>query len=160
VVQDLGLRSFLKTSGGKGLHIVVPLKPALGWDTVKSFSQAVVQHLAATIPQVFVAKSGPRNRVGKLFVDYLRNGRGATTVVAWSARARPGMGVSVPVRWDELDGLSGGAHWNVRNVDDRLADVDEAWEGYGTASRQTLKAAMKALDFIPPKSGRARGGSK
>jgi bifunctional non-homologous end joining protein LigD len=159
MLDELGLRSFLKTSGGKGLHVVVPLKPALGWDTVKSFSQAVVQHLAATIPQVFVAKSGPRNRVGKLFVDYLRNGRGATTVVAWSARARPGMGVSVPVRWDELDGLSGGAHWNIRNVDDRLAAGD-AWEGYGAASRQTLTAAMKALDFIPPKSGRARGGSK
>jgi bifunctional non-homologous end joining protein LigD len=70
---------FLKTSGGKGLHVVVPIKPAAGWDTVKDFSQAIVQHLARTLPERFVAKSGPKNRVGKIFIDYLRNGFGATT---------------------------------------------------------------------------------
>ncbi|RYF44302.1 MAG: ATP-dependent DNA ligase, partial [Comamonadaceae bacterium] len=97
LLEELGLPSFLKTSGGKGLHVVVPLKRLRDWDTVKDFSKAIVQHLTSTIPARFVAKSGPRNRVGKIFVDYLRNGRGATTVSAWSARARPGMGVSVPV---------------------------------------------------------------
>ena len=85
--------------------MVVPLKPQFDWDTVKDFSQAIVQHLARTLPQRFVAKSGGSNRVGKIFIDYLRNGFGATTVCAWSARARPGLGISVPVRWDELDGL-------------------------------------------------------
>ena len=83
--------------------MVVPLKKQFDWDTVKDFSQAIVQHLARTIPQRFVAKSGRSNRVGKIFIDYLRNGYGATTVCAWSARARPGLGISVPVRWDELD---------------------------------------------------------
>jgi bifunctional non-homologous end joining protein LigD len=96
-LTELGLRSFLKTSGGKGLHVVVPLRRLHGWDTVKGFSQAVVQHVSKTIPQRFVARSGPKNRVGKIFIDYLRNGLGATTVCAWSARARPGLGISVPV---------------------------------------------------------------
>ena len=99
LLQELKLESWLKTSGGKGLHVVVPLKRRYDWDTVKDFSQAIVQHLAQTLPQLFVAKSGPKNRVGKIFIDYLRNGFGATTVCAWSARARKGMGVSVPVSW-------------------------------------------------------------
>jgi bifunctional non-homologous end joining protein LigD len=102
-LDELKLSSFLKTSGGKGLHVVVPLKRQYDFDTVKDFSHALVMHLAAVIPQRFVAKSGPKNRVGKIFVDYLRNGFGATTVSAWSLRARPGLGVSVPVAWDELD---------------------------------------------------------
>ncbi|RYY80233.1 MAG: DNA ligase D, partial [Comamonadaceae bacterium] len=99
MLDELGLPCFLKTSGGKGLHLVVPLRKALDWDTVKDFSQAVVQHMARTLPDHFVAKSGPSNRVGRIFIDYLRNGYGATTACAWSARARPGMGISVPVRW-------------------------------------------------------------
>src|SRR5207244_3460932 len=86
-LEELGLPVWLKTSGGKGLHLVVPVKPKYGWDTVKDFSQAIVGHLARTIPQRFVAKSGGKNRVGKIFIDYLRNGFGATTAAAWSARA-------------------------------------------------------------------------
>ncbi|MDP3760861.1 MAG: DNA ligase D [Ramlibacter sp.] len=145
-LQELGLPAFLKTSGGKGLHLVVPLKKQLDWDTVKDFSQAVVLHLARTIPQRFVAKSGGSNRVGKIFIDYLRNGYGATTVCAWSARARPGLGISVPVRWDELDGLKGGAHWTVRSVHARLDEGNEPWAAY-EGSRVGLSAAMKALGF-------------
>ena len=89
-LAQLGLPSFLKTSGGKGLHVVVPVRRVHDGDTVKGFSQAIVQHMARTIPQRFVAKSGPKNRVGKIFIDYLRNGLGATTVCAWSARAGRG----------------------------------------------------------------------
>lgn len=146
LLKELGLPAFLKTSGGKGLHVVVPLKPAFGWDTVKDFSQAIVRHLSAVIPERFVAKSGPRNRVGKIFPDYLRNGFGATTVCAWSLRARPGLGVSVPVSWDELNGLSGPAHWTVANIADRIAIGNSPWDGYEQA-RCTLPAAMKALGF-------------
>jgi bifunctional non-homologous end joining protein LigD len=146
LLTELGLPAFLKTSGGKGLHVVVPLKPQLDWDTVKDFSQAVVQHLARTLPDRFVAKSGPKNRVGKIFIDYLRNGYGATTACAWSARARPGLGISVPVRWDELDGLKGGAHWTVRTVHERLDQGNTPWDDY-EKSRATLGAAMKKLGF-------------
>jgi len=95
-LEELGLPAFLKTSGGKGLHVIVPLKKQFDWDTVKDFSQAIVQHLARTIPQRFVAKSGGTNRVGKIFIDYLRNGFGATTVAAWSARSRAGLGIQCP----------------------------------------------------------------
>ena len=109
-LRELGLECWLKTSGGKGLHVVVPITPKLNYQAVKSFSEAVVQHLARVIPSRFVARSGPANRVGKIFVDYLRNGHGATTAAAFSARARPGLGVSMPVAWDELPSLKGGNH--------------------------------------------------
>lgn len=148
LLTDLGLPAFLKTSGGKGLHIVVPLRKVHDWDTVKGFSQALVQHLAQTFPQRFVAKSGARNRVGKVFVDYLRNGLGATTVCAWSARARPGLGVSVPVDWSELPRLHGGDQWTVRTVHERLDVGNRAWNGYARAAR-SLSAAMTALGNRP-----------
>ena len=145
-LTQLGLKAFLKTSGGKGLHIVVPLRRVHAWDVVKGFSQAIVLHLAKTIPQRFVAKSGPKNRVGKIFVDYLRNGPAATTVCAWSARARPGLGISVPVAWSELGSLRGADQWNVRTVHQRLDQGNAPWSGY-PASTQSLGAAMKTLDY-------------
>ncbi len=148
LLTELGLSPWLKTSGGKGLHIVVPIKRLHGWDTVKGFSQAVVQHLASAIPQRFVAKSGPRNRVGKIFVDYLRNGFGATTASAWTARARPGMGVSVPVAWSELDMLTSSAHWTVQNVGKRLPAGNGPWQGYEAAA-VSLAPAMQALGHRP-----------
>jgi bifunctional non-homologous end joining protein LigD len=145
-LAELGLAAFLKTSGGKGLHVVVPIRRQLDWDSVKDFSQAIVRHLARAIPQRFVAKSGAANRVGKIFIDYLRNGFGATTVSAWSARARPGLGISVPVRWDELDGLRGGDHWTVGTVHTRLDQGNAPWDDY-EAGRKGLAAAMRALGF-------------
>jgi bifunctional non-homologous end joining protein LigD len=148
MLDELGLPCFLKTSGGKGLHLVVPLKPKFDWDTVKDFSQAIVQHLARTLPDRFVAKSGASNRVGRIFIDYLRNGYGATTACAWSARARPGLGISVPVRWDELQDLKSGAHWTVSTVHTRLDAGNEPWTEY-EGSRATLAAAMKKLGFEP-----------
>jgi len=147
-LDELKLSSFLKTSGGKGLHVVVPLKRQYDFDTVKDFSHALVLHLAAVIPQRFAAKSGPKNRVGKVFPDYLRNGFGATTVCAWSLRARPGMGVSVPVAWDELDSLTGGAHWTAQTLGARLAVGNQPWDAY-EGSRNGLAAAMKQLGFKP-----------
>jgi len=145
-LQELGLTPFLKTSGGKGLHVVVPLKPKLDWDTVKDFSHAIVTHLAKTLPDRFSDKSGAKNRVGRIFIDYLRNGRGATTVSAWSARVRPGLGISVPVRWEELPELTSGAHWTVRTVGERLAVGNSPWDDYDE-SAVTLTKAMKALGF-------------
>ncbi|SEO38978.1 DNA ligase D [Nitrosovibrio sp. Nv6] len=149
-LKELGLKSFLKTSGGKGLHVIVPIKRLRDWDTVKDFSQAIVQHLAETIPQRFVAKSGPRNRVGKIFVDYLRNGFGATTVSAWSVRARPGLGVSVPVSWEELESLTSGARWSASNIHERLDKGNNPWSDYD-ATKQSIVPAMKKLGFKPNK---------
>jgi len=145
-LDQLGLPSFLKTSGGKGLHVVVPIKGSKDWDTVKGFSQAIVQHLASTLPDRFAAKSGPKNRVGKVFIDYLRNGQGATTVCAWSARTRPGLGISVPLAWDELPDLKAGDQWTVVNVHTRLDRGNAPWAGYDKAAK-TLTAAMKQMGY-------------
>jgi bifunctional non-homologous end joining protein LigD len=147
MLNALGLESWLKTSGGKGLHVVVPLAPRYDYDTVKGFSQAVVQHMARTIPTRFVAKSGPSNRVGKLFIDYLRNGHGATTAAAFSARARPGLGVSIPVSWDDLPKLKSGAQWDVRTAREHLSfQTSDPWAEYWKA-RQPLAEAMKRLGY-------------
>ncbi|CUJ83082.1 Putative DNA ligase-like protein Rv0938/MT0965 [Achromobacter sp. 2789STDY5608615] len=146
LLTEIGLACWLKTSGGKGLHVVVPLRRQHDWDTVKAFSQAIVQHLARTLPQVFVAKSGPKNRVGRIFADYLRNGFGATTVAAWSARARPGMGVSVPLAWEELDAVRASDQWTIANIHERLDVGDTPWDDYAP---QAIAGAMRAMDFKP-----------
>ncbi len=148
-LTQLGLASFLKTSGGKGLHVVVPLRRLHDWDAVEGFSEAVVLHMAKTIPQRFVARSGPKNRVGRIFIDYLRNRLGATTVCAWSARSRPGLGISVPVDWSELPLLRGGDHWTVDNVHQRLAVGNTPWAGCGKAARG-LGTAIDALGLVQP----------
>ncbi|HEY8026736.1 MAG TPA: DNA ligase D, partial [Burkholderiaceae bacterium] len=148
LLAALELESMIKTSGGKGLHIVVPIKRQYEWGAVKGFSHAIVEHLAATLPQLFAAKSGPKNRIGKVFVDYLRNGFGATTVSAWSARARPGMGVSVPFGWDDLEKIKSGAHWHVRNIHDRLDVGNKPWEQMKNRA-QGLTRPMKILGFKP-----------
>ncbi|SDA38692.1 MULTISPECIES: DNA ligase D [unclassified Janthinobacterium] len=148
-LTELGLPAWLKTSGGKGLHVVVPIRPKHDWDTVKAFSQAIVAHMAELIPQRFVVKSGPSNRVGKIFIDYLRNGRGATTVCAWSARTRSGLGISVPLGWDELDKLKAGDQWSVGNVHSRLDVGNAPWDGYARSAKG-IDAAMKKLAFTPP----------
>lgn len=149
LLTELGLRSWLKTSGGKGLHVVVPIAPRLGYATVKDFSKAIVVHLARTIPSRFVAKSGPSNRVGKLFVDYLRNGHGATTAAAFSARARPGLGVSMPIAWDQLATIKSGAEWTIATAREYLSfRTDDPWAEYWSI-RQGLAKAMKTLGIKP-----------
>ena len=106
LLEAIVLQAFVKTSGGNGLHSVVPIKKLQDWDTIKRLTQAVAQHFAKTILQKFVAKSGPKNRVGKIFVDYLCNGFGATTVSAWSVRARSRLVNSLPISRHELQDLS------------------------------------------------------
>ena len=145
LLTELALEPLIKTSGGKGLHIVVPLKRGHDWDTVKGVSRAIVQHLAKTFPKRFAAKSGPRNRVGKIYVDYLRNGRGATTVAAWSLRARPGMGISVPIHWDEVEHIPSATHWHLGNIHERIDVGNAPW--VDAASATTLTQAMKILKY-------------
>ena len=145
LLEELGLQSWLKTSGGKGLHVVVPLARRHDHATTKAFSQALVQHLAETFPKKFSAKSGPKNRVGKIFPDYLRNGEGQTTACAFSVRARPGLGVSMPIDWDELGDVKRGDQWTLANARDRLSfQKADPWRDYWK-SRQTLTKGMKLL---------------
>jgi bifunctional non-homologous end joining protein LigD len=143
VLDELGLKAFLKTSGGKGIHIVVPLTRKLGWDEVKGFSHAIVSHMAKLLPDRFTAVSGPKNRVGRIFIDYLRNGLGATTICAYAVRTREGLPVSVPIYREEVAELKGANLWNVHNVHERLADVGhEPWAGL-TKTRQSITADMR-----------------
>ncbi|WP_322085313.1 DNA ligase D [Burkholderia sp. BCC1999] len=144
LLDELGLVSFCKTSGGKGLHVVVPLTRHAGWDDVKDFSRAVAQQVAGTLPERFTATMGPRHRRGKIFVDYLRNGRGASTIAAYSVRARPGMGVSVPLDWDEVPATTGGAQWTIDTLRARLDALKrDPWEDYAH-TRQRITASMRA----------------
>ena len=150
ILEELDLRALVKSSGGRGLHVVVPLARRNDWHEVRTFSQAVAQHLAATLPERFSAKMGEKKRVKKVFVDYLRNRRGASTVAAYSVRARPGLPVSVPLKWEELDSLDPAAQWNIETLPGRLAaGKKDAWALPGKA--QTLTAAMrKKLGFKWP----------
>jgi DNA ligase D-like protein (predicted polymerase)/DNA ligase D-like protein (predicted 3'-phosphoesterase) len=140
VLDELGLEAFIKTSGGKGMHIIVPLARQADWDTVKAFAKAIAEFISQKLPERFTAIRGPKNRVGKIFIDYLRNTRGASTVVAYSARARPGLPVSVPVARDELERLTSARQWDVGNVQERLRKLKtDPWAGYRNRQRITKK---------------------
>lgn len=143
VLDELGLKSFIKTSGGKGIHVVVPLTPKDDWQSVKDFSHAIVKYMAKLIPDRFSAVSGPKNRVGRIFVDYLRNGRGATTINAFSVRTREGLPVSVPIFREELNEIKGANIWNIHNIHERLGQLDtDPWAGFFT-TKQTITKEMR-----------------
>jgi bifunctional non-homologous end joining protein LigD len=98
----IGLESWPKSSGGKGLHVVVPLVPELGWDALKAFARAIADSLVEEHPELYVSKASKAARTGRVFIDYLRNGRGATSIAAFSPRARAGAPVAVPLRWSDV----------------------------------------------------------
>ena len=154
-LTELSLVSFAKTSGGKGIHVVVPIRRRYEWALVKDFAHAIVTHLTRVLPTHFVDKSGPKNRVGKIFIDYLRNGRGATTVSAWSARARPGAGVSVPLRWEELHSLKSADQWTVRNIHARLDEGNAPWADYDKVAN-SLTQAMRIMQYRPSAQTKSR----
>ncbi|WP_122281076.1 DNA ligase D [Pseudomonas syringae] len=140
VLEELGLEAFLKTSGGKGMHIIGPLARQADWDTVKAFTKAIAEFVSRQLPERFTATMGPKNRVGKIFIDYLRNSRGGSTVTAYSVRARPGLPVSVPIALDELTGLKSSAQWDITNLAQRLKQLkDDPWVGYSNRRRITQK---------------------
>ncbi len=142
LLDELGLQSFVKTTGGKGLHVVVPIKPERDWDVIKPFSRAVALHLEAHLPDRFIANMAKKKRGGKIFVDYLRNDWEATAIAAFSTRARPGAPVSVPLAWDELRPDLKSDHFNIESVRRRLAALKEdPWKEY-FSSRQRVTAAM------------------
>ena len=133
-LKDLGLESFVKTSGGKGLHVVAPVRPSAEWEAVKAFTKAIADSMAADAPERYVATIAKAKRQGKILVDYLRNQRGATAVAAYSTRARPGATVSMPLAWDELGPAIRPAHFTVLNAPARLASLaSDPWDGFRAA---------------------------
>jgi bifunctional non-homologous end joining protein LigD len=134
-LADAGLASFVKTSGGKGLHVVAPLVPSAGWDQVKSFAKGLAESMAADHPDLYVATISKAKRPGKILVDYLRNARGSTAVAPYSTRARAGAPVSMPLGWNELSPTIGPAYFTVDNAGARLASLDaDPWADYGRAA--------------------------
>ena len=130
--EAAGLAGFVKTSGGKGLHVVAPLKPtdAAGWEAVKGFAAAMARSMADEAPDRYVATISKAKRTGRILLDYLRNGRNNTAIVAYGARARPGAAVSMPLDWDELGPEIGPAHFTVANAPSRVANTPDPWADF------------------------------
>lgn len=131
ILDELGLASFVKTTGGKGLHVVLPLAPRQTWAMVKEFSRAVALEMVRRSPREYTATMSKADRAGKIFVDYLRNSRGATAVAPYSTRARAGAPVSTPVAWPELSARLRSDRYTIANLPKRLDTLDkDPWEGF------------------------------
>lgn len=141
-LEEIGLQSFVKTTGGKGLHIVVPLQRRQNWDEVKAFSKSIADLIAQAAPQQYTSNMAKSSRVGRIFIDYLRNGRTATAVCAYSTRAKPRAPVSVPLAWDELTAQIHADTYTVRNLMNRLNRLKhDPWAEIGKV-RQSLSSAV------------------
>jgi bifunctional non-homologous end joining protein LigD len=137
-LEARGLASFVKTTGGKGLHVVAPITPGPGWSAFVAFAQEVAEALRAETPRAFTTTMAKSARKGRIFIDYFRNQRGATSVAAYSTRAREGAPVSMPIAWDELDSVPSGSHFTIDSAERRLARLTaDPWAGYGRL-RQAL----------------------
>jgi bifunctional non-homologous end joining protein LigD len=153
-----GLESFVKTTGGKGLHVVVPLHPGADWLAAKEYARTIAEHMAALKPGRYTASMAKRSRNRRIFIDYLRNARGATAVAAYSTRARDGAPVSTPIGWEELNSGVGPAHYSVSNLTTRLHHLsDDPWAAFSEL-RQTLPAPTKKGGARPSK-GRTKKNS-
>jgi bifunctional non-homologous end joining protein LigD len=153
LLENIGLAPFLKTTGGKGLHVVVPIEPVVGWEDVKGFTKAVAEFLERTFPDRFTSKLLKISRRGKIFIDYLRNGEGATAVAAYSTRARANAPVSAPVAWGELSADLRFDRFNVANMPKRLKKVKaDPWRDIADAAVSLTPAVMARVGFKPEKN--------
>ena len=138
-LEELGMQSFVRLSGGKGVHVVVPIAPGPGWLQVKTFCEGFADAMATSVPDRYVATASKTLRHGVVFIDWLRNSRGATSVANWSLRARPGAPVAVPLRWSELGRARSGADYPLSRALRRAASLGgDPWEGWEEAKAQTL----------------------
>lgn len=145
-LDALKLASFVRTTGGKGIHVVVPLQPAGDWDEVKAFSKAFSDQLAADDPTHLTTILSKAKRRNKIFIDYLRNARGATAIASYSTRARPGAPVATPIRWDELNATLRPDQYTVANLPRRLAALKaDPWGDFHDARVPISKAMRKAV---------------
>jgi len=139
------LATFVKTSGGKGLHVVAPVAPRATWEEAKDYCRAVAEAMAGDNPDRVTATMAKRERAGRIFVDYLRNGRGSTAAAAYSTRARPEAGISMPVDWGELDAIGSADHFTLANSSRRLDGFDsDPWQGMDTLKQQLPKKKSRA----------------
>jgi len=143
-----GLESFPLLTGGKGIHVVVPLERQQSWDTVKQFASGLARMLSSLEPDRFIAKSAKADRRGRIFIDWLRNERGATAVAPYSPRARKGAPVAVPVNWGELSRIDSANKYKMDNVRARMKRLkNNPWNGYNEA-RQSINAdALESIEW-------------
>jgi bifunctional non-homologous end joining protein LigD len=144
LLEDVGLESWIKTTGGKGIHVVVPIARRSTWEEVSGFARALAERMAREAPGEYLARASKAARKGKIFVDWLRNTRGATAVAPWSSRARPTAPVSAPIAWEELDRLTSGDQFHVADVPALISRrTRDPWRGM-LASKQRLTRSMTA----------------
>jgi bifunctional non-homologous end joining protein LigD len=140
------LTSFVKTTGGKGLHVVVPLQRGPGWEEVAAFAEGLAVRISAQDPAGYTAVMSKAKRKGKVFIDYLRNHRGATSVAAYSTRAKPSAPVSTPLRWEELGPELRSDHFTIANIRERLSSLKaDPWAGYDQARQRLTRARVAKL---------------
>ena len=145
-LDRIGLVSFLRTTGGKGLHVVVPLNPGCPWSQVKDFSRAMASTMVKLYPDEFVDTASKAKRADKIFVDYLRNTRGATSIASYSLRARQGAPVATPLRWEELSKIESGDAFTLHTLPKRLARLrKDPWEDIDSVE-QSLDTAIDQLN--------------
>jgi bifunctional non-homologous end joining protein LigD len=143
----LKLQAIVKTTGGRGLHVVVPLVPARPWTECLAFSRGLAEVIVRHAPRAFTTAFAKKGRERKILIDYLRNNRTNTSVAAYSTRARPDATVSVPLAWDELDPGSGPERFTTRTVPRRLSVLrHDPWAGYEVARRPLDPAVLHAVE--------------
>jgi bifunctional non-homologous end joining protein LigD len=137
-LERRGLQSFVRTTGGKGLHVVAPLDPQYPWEAVRTFAHSLASAMQSDTPAEFIATADKHARAGKIYVDYLRNARGATAIANYSTRAKRGAPVAVPIAWEELSRISGADHYRLAGIRRRVAQLERpAWPDFATL-RQRL----------------------
>lgn len=145
-LDECGLESFVKTTGGKGLHVSAPIERRTSWDEVKAFAKGVATRMAKDEPKRFLATSSKEKRTGKVYVDYLRNARGATAVAAYTLRARKGAPASTPVRWDEVNSKLQPDAYTMENLPARLSKLKEdPWTGFFDVKQRLTKSTVSKM---------------
>jgi bifunctional non-homologous end joining protein LigD len=147
LIDGLGLTGFLKTTGGKGMHVVVPIRPTLSWEQAKGLTRAIAEFLVRGFPARFVATADKDARRGKIFIDYLRNAQGSTAVAPYSVRARKSAPIAMAIGWNELGRDVRFDHWNVRNIRSRLARRDDPWAEFAATRQQVSAATARRVDY-------------
>ncbi|KFC69753.1 ATP-dependent DNA ligase clustered with Ku protein, LigD [Devosia sp. LC5] len=143
-LEALDLQSYPLVTGGKGVHVIAPLRPNMEWAEVKAFCKALAQRLADNEPDRFVATMSKAQRKGKLFIDYLRNERGSTAIAPWSSRSRQGAPAAVPVSWDKLETIKAANQFTLADAAAR-AGLPDPWKGYFSTKQSITKAMLSAI---------------
>jgi bifunctional non-homologous end joining protein LigD len=152
ILDQLSLQSFIKVTGGKGLHVHVPIEPIYSWEQIRGFTKTLAQEMVSRAPRDFTATMSKQARKGKIFIDYLRNSRGATAVVPYSLRAKPTSSVALPISWDELPKIKSSAFFTLEKTLDLLSERKvDPWAEFFEASRQKIRL-LKAQSKRPRKS--------